>query len=832
MNRSSGRVPRALLALGFAIAPLMPAAAEDPGRPVRPALPGTSIAGDDGASTIFVNPASLALDPDPSYFLQVRQTAIANGPTSFAGAFNLGSLGTVVSWWRLPNSPGAWTISESLGIRLDRSLSLGGRIVWVLPEGSGDRFTTGDLGVTWRPTHWLGLGATTWNIAGSARAAGLPGVAGVGVTLRPLEDRLLFSVDTRLNYDTPNSLKDTLPPMVVQGAMRLRLADGLALRMTADSVGLLGLGVEVGVGDARYGGYAAMPVGGSVLLPDGPDFAASIQDLGDEGRLRGARPKVARFDLSENFPYQPVAPLFGRAGESYLGLSQRLEKAAKDPSIKGIFIDLDGSSFSLAEVEELRALIKQARDAEKLVVAWLGGTPNNASYLLGSAADKVYMHPAGELELVGLSAEVQFFRGTLDILGVEPTVVKRAEYKSAPERFTHTASSEAAREQLDALLDDLSGAWAEGIAQSRGREVADLWALVDGGPYGASDAEKRGLVDGLLYDDQIEEKLEELFGDEPALDDAYAANKGIDGWRNAREIAVIYITGAITGGESAGPGFFGGGFTTGSETVVRQLQAAAEDDAVKAVVLRVDSPGGSAFASEEIWRAVEKLKGNDKPVVVSMGSVAASGGYYVAANADAIYANRSTITGSIGVYFGPLLNLDGLYDKVGVNTELYTRGRHASMYSSSKAPDPSELAALERLVGETYAQFKQRVETGRKLKPEEVENVARGRVWSGQRALGNGLVDQLGTFTAAIDRARAEAGIEDGKGYSLVTYTNRTGPDGSPGKRGAQAMQQVLEQLRPQVPNLNLPGLEWVDQTRRLGNDRVWAMLPYTVEVE
>jgi protease-4 len=266
---------------------------------------------------------------------------------------------------------------------------------------------------------------------------------------------------------------------------------------------------------------------------------------------------------------------------------------------------------------------------------------------------------------------------------------------------------------------------------------------------------------------------------------------------------------------------------------VQQLDAAQSDDAVKAVVLRVDSPGGSAFASDEIWRAVERLKEEDKPVIVSMGNVAASGGYYVAANADAIYANSTTITGSIGVYFGPMLSFEGLFDKVGVNTEIYTRGRHAAMYASSKAPDPGEFAAIDRMVGETYAQFKKRVEDGRKLSPEAVEAVARGRVWSGAAAHKNGLVDELGGFQQAIARARAEAGIADRQAVTLVTYSSRLGPNREAMKRSVQALAHqtgIHGRARPELPHID--ELAQLEALIRLRQDKVWALLPMDIEVE
>jgi protease-4 len=252
---------------------------------------------------------------------------------------------------------------------------------------------------------------------------------------------------------------------------------------------------------------------------------------------------------------------------------------------------------------------------------------------------------------------------------------------------------------------------------------------------------------------------------------------------------------------------------------------------VKAVVLRVDSPGGSAFASDEIWRALEKLKEEGKPYVVSMGGLAASGGYYVSAGATAIYANPSTITGSIGVYSGKY-DLEGLFDRIGIETELYNRGRRASMWSLSKPMDDSEFAAMDRLVGETYAQFKERVGDGRKLKPEQVEEVARGRVWSGSAASGRGLVDELGGFHAAVERARKEAGITERQKVELITYGSRPGPDGELPRRDLSGGVRVLLPPRQDVAALLPPELALLRDYQRLSQDRIWALSPYSLEIK
>ena len=406
-----------------------------------------------------------------------------------------------------------------------------------------------------------------------------------------------------------------------------------------------------------------------------------------------------------------------------------------------------------------------------------------------------------------------------------------------------TESSGPAREQMNALLDDLSHNFQSAIASDHGWDIDQVARLIDEGPYTADEALDKRLVDSLVYPDELGELLERVFSERLSIEDDYGNQFNAEGWLPRREIAVVTIDGGIVSGQSSGPGFFGGGYTAGADTIVAQLEAAAAEDTIKAVVIRVDSPGGSSFASDEIWRAVERVKMQGKPVVVSMGSVAASGGYYVAAGADAIYANPSTITGSIGVYAGPKMNLAGLYDKVGVGSEIYTRGRNSAMWSMSKPMDDHEFAALDRMVAHTYAQFKQRVSDGRSLDDEQVEAVARGRVWSGVDAQQGSLVDELGGFHDAVIQAREAAGIAPDADISLIRLSSRGGLDGDVVGYPLGGMQQRapivaritarLPTMGPKVPQLpQVPALADIERWHAMSDERVLALMPYVFQIQ
>ncbi len=796
------------------------AAAAEP-TPERPLLPAMSSAGEDGAATLWANPAAFGFDPDPSAWLGWSQSLQQGGGAgTVSGALQQGPLAAGVSY-RLGGGAPSWlTVGSGLGLPLGRRVAMGVGFGWQIPEGPDDNFLTWDFGVGWRPAQWLGVSLVAENLNDPAPELGVLPRYGGGVAWRPAQGRLVLAVDYRQEGLTSQETG------FFSASARVEPTDGLVLRLYADQEGQVGGGAEVFWGRTGAGAHARLD------LPDATDPQAMAYVLtgdGDKSIFDSGR-RVPEFVLDDSFPYQPRTGLFVRTGETWLHLLQRIESAIDDPRVQGIVFHVDQRPASFARVEELRGLAARARAAGKLTVAYLDRDAGNAAYMVAVACDRVYLHPAADLDLKGISLELTYLRGTLDLIGVEPQFVRRGEYKSAPEQWTRSGSSEPAREQLDALLDDFSGALHQAIADGRSKQLDQVARLVDRGPFTAEEAEQRDLVDGLIYPDQLERTVEQAFGRRLSVDDEYHLDDEVTGWPAAREIAVLYVDGVITSGSSSEGGLLSGR-TAGSDTLVRQLDRARRDDAVQAVVLRVDSPGGSAFASDEIWRATQRLQQAGKPLIVSMGGVAASGGYYVAAGADAIYAEPGTITGSIGVYGGKL-SFGGLMDKVGVETEIMTRGRHAAMDSTSRPMDASELEALERLIDATYDQFKDRVARGRGMTADEVEEVARGRVWSGAQAKELGLVDELGGFDAAIERARREAGMGENTVVELVTYGDR--PDGSVPRRTVQAAARALVGVAASPPP-SFPLLDGVAADlaiwTRLAEDPTWAMMPWRIDV-
>jgi len=463
----------------------------------------------------------------------------------------------------------------------------------------------------------------------------------------------------------------------------------------------------------------------------------------------------------------PVSsPLSGRgSATSLLGLLQTLETAAEDPQVDGVLLRLSGPLRGLSRLLSLRRALLRLREAG-IPVAVYAETFEAEGMLLASAASEIWLPESGNVFLVGLRLESLFLRGFLDRIDVKPEVVRVGRYKSAGERFTRESMSPEEREQLEALADDLYGELVEGIATGRGLAPEAVRDLIDRGPYHAPAAVEAGLVDRCLYPDEIEGALEVLMP-EPPEDRAgprrvrlveaalyQTLRAGDPGWlplfTGLPRIAYVAALGMIARGR--------GHRGIASDGYRELFEAIRSDERIRGVVLRIDSGGGDALASDLLWRSVELLT-KEKPVVVSMGDVVASGGYYMAAAADEILAEAATLTGSIGVVGGKV-NLEGLYRRVGVAKDAVERGARAGLLSESRGFTADEKGAVRGEMNALYETFIDRVAQGRGLPLEDIRGVAEGRVWSGVRARQVGLVDGIGGPLEALMAVRRRAGLQ------------------------------------------------------------------------
>ncbi|MDP2317280.1 MAG: signal peptide peptidase SppA [Pseudomonadota bacterium] len=793
----------------------------------RPTLPFRSLAGEDGVHVMYSNPALMNFDRDGAYAVYYDTTGTAGGLNSLTFATTGGGVGAGLGYRQVgAEAAGWWTVSSGASVRLADALTVGSSFNWQLPDGGDNNFVSWDIGLGWRPAPFIGLGAVVQNLGSPAPDLGVNTRYGAGFAIRPAGDALTVGLDWMAEAPPELELEHRL-----QASLRLKPTRGVWVRLYADDS-------LQDLGDVRFGGALELRFADLGVGLTARSSAANLGDVGGGGyvqtvphddQLFRARRQVATFDLESAYPYQPEGGLLSAAPEGYLTLLRRMKHAASDPQVRGLLLEIDSAPFSLAQVEEIRGVLREARANGKPVVAYLNGEASNAAYLLATASDRVYLHPAGQLDLVGLGAETQYFRGALELVGVSAQYAKRGQFKSAPEQWTESQSTDPARLEMNELLDDLYGTLVDGIAVGRGKSPEDIRTLIDKGPFTSQEAEKNGLVDGLVYPDELQKALSDAFPDGFSRDEDYARFPDLSGWEPQRAVAVVIIDGAISSGQSSSGGLLGGA-ATGSDTVVQALDQARRSDAIKAVVLRVDSPGGSAFASDEIWRAVKRVQDEGKPVVVSMGGYAASGGYYVAAGADAIYALPTTVTGSIGVYGGKI-NGGGLFEKLEIHTEQFNRGRNAGMYSISRPFDDIEFAALDRMIADTYRQFKEKVQDGRNLSPEKVEELAQGRVWSGVDAKEKGLVDEHGGFFDAVERARSEAGMKPDAPYTLITFDPWNGGGDLP-------TQLVRADLPERIARAFAPKIEVPQELKSfwalsaLRDERIFAMMPYHLEIK
>lgn len=450
-----------------------------------------------------------------------------------------------------------------------------------------------------------------------------------------------------------------------------------------------------------------------------------------------------------------------------------IRKAKENEDIKGIYIQATSLGAGFASLEEIRDALKDFKESGKFIVAY-GDTYTQNLYYLSSVADKVLLNPQGMLEWRGLAATPMFFKDLLEKIGVEMQIFKVGTYKSAVEPFISTEMSPANREQVNVYLSSIWGQITSSVAESRNLSVEALNKEADRMLmfYPAEESVKNGLVDTLIYKNDVRDYLKNMVGIDKddnmpvlGIQDMINVKKNVPRDKSGNVIAVYYAYGEIDGGSSASTDE-----GINSEKVIKDLRKLKDDENVKAVVLRVNSPGGSAYGSEQIWYAVNQLK-KEKPVIVSMGDYAASGGYYIACNADTIVAEPTTLTGSIGI-FGMMPNAKGLTEKLGVNFDVVKTNPYADFGNLTRPMNDGEKGLMQMYVNKGYELFLTRCSDGRGISMEELDKIAQGRVWTGSTAKELGLVDELGGLDKALEIAIAKAGVD---AYTVMNYPKKEG---------------------------------------------------------
>lgn len=737
-------------------------------------VPPTSVAIEQSTAALLVNPAGIGLSSTSVAYLHEdgreaypdarRSDAIIGrlGGQLLGGhsAFGL-SLG--IEWIRPRGF--ACTATDpcsrrtSLGLSAGTStasLGLAWRSFSSAQDAELDDLDTLDAGLIVRPAQWLSLGATANTLnAPTVASVRQPRRYALGAGIRPLGNWLTLAADASVDDD------DGFDAVSLRAVGWLTIVEGVDLlaevRPTRRTAGGwdtdLQFGLAFGLGHGSIKAAATKPSAGSLF--DSSVFMGELTSA--RGPAIGGMPQEAHvIDVAQTIspPRGLTALLFGSKDDldPYTRLVLRLQRLSPEQGARVVVLVLkDGMGLSFGRIEELRGLVSTLQSRGTQVIAWMSGA-DDAAYYLATACDRILAMPQSMLEINGLSSNRFYLAGLLKKIGANAEFVKIGRFKSAPEQFTNEEASESSAEEINAILDDQSSRYIRAIAQVRGLTEERVRELLDAGAWLSEEALKNGLIDAVVtpgppLGQQIALVAGRRLNQRRAGPDARIPTT----WGSQPAIAVVEVTGSIMGGSGL-PSEKGG-----ASAIVQSLRQAALDSSVKAIVLRVDSPGGEVTASELIWAAVEEAK-KRKPVVASFGDVAASGGYYVAAGADAIFAEPSTITGSIGVFAGKV-DLSGLYEKLGITTQTFSRGERADLLTTTRPWTDGERARIEKIVEGFYESFLQRVATGRKMSRDEVDAVAQGRVWTGAQAKERGLIDELGGLEQALADARRRAGL-------------------------------------------------------------------------
>jgi len=526
-------------------------------------------------------------------------------------------------------------------------------------------------------------------------------------------------------------------------------------------------------------------------------------------------------EIPEKSPVDIPLPFF--EGQKQLAVHEvwdGLRKAAADKRIKALILLPQHPGIGWGKMQEIREDLVKFRKSGKPVFVYLRA-PGTRDYYLASVADKIYMTKEDLLDMKGLRIESMYIKNTLDKLGVSMEFEHVGKYKDAPDMYTRTNMSPETKEVLNSVLDGLNSHLLATLGAARKKSPEEMQAIINDGPFIAKNAVKKGLIDELLYEDQfydmVKKQLNQTELKKVGVQDYLRAAGTVAGVEGKTRVAMLVGDGAITRGSAQDPFNNEEGIT--SIGMMKQLRQVRNDDTIKAVILRVDSPGGDAIASDEILREV-KLLSQKKPLVISMSDVAASGGYYISMSGDPVVAYPNTLTGSIGVFFGKV-NLRGLYDKIGVQKETLKRGQFADIDSDYQPLNDASRKKLREGIEEIYGTFVGLVAEARHRKFEEIDNLAQGRVWLGAQGKGNGLVDELGGIDKAIELVKAKAKIPANENVKIVVFPPKKSLIEQLMNKSAEPSAEALLQ---KYTGIKIPKA-WLETGMK-------QMMPYTIDVK
>ena len=565
--------------------------------------------------------------------------------------------------------------------------------------------------------------------------------------------------------------------------------------------------------------------------------------IGKKGRVPSKTILEANFEQTflEDAPDTPTARLMLNQKQTLRDVVDAIDRGASDDRVVGMIAKIGSAPMGMAQTQEIRDAVQRFRAHNKFAVAYSETFgefgPGNGSYYLATAFDHIYLQPSGDVGLTGIIMESPFVKGTLSKLGMTFHGDHRYEYKNALNSLTETKYTAPHKEAMTAIMNSWFNQMKDGICQARQIAPDKFQAIVDAGPYLGKEAVAAKLVDAVAYRDEVYGDVKNKAGDGAELLylDKYLSRAGRP-HDHGKIIALVFGVGGVTRGLSDYDPVQGSQ-TMGSDTVASAIRAAADDKDVKAILFRVDSPGGSYVASDTIWREVVRARQAGKPVIVSMGNLAGSGGYFVAMAADKIVAEPGTITASIGVLGGKMLT-SGLWDKVGLSWDEVHDGENATMFTGTHDYTPAEWGRFQAWLDRVYVDFTSKVADGRRLPKEKVREIAKGRIWSGQDAKNLGLVDELGGYDTALKLAKQAAKVPEADDVRIVVFPraktllesmlDRRGPDNSDKEAIGQTLTKMLQVVQPVARQLDAAGIK--SKKNNEDQDEVLRMMELEVE--
>lgn len=707
----------------------------------------------DDVEAIGINPASLGWDPGVSLFAysSFNESGLKDNKGMFLKLFNLGFGMEGVKY----SPEGLYSkVSLDYSMQLSNSIFLGFEHRWNSPGSPNyNYFTSWDMGMLYREYSFLSLGLVIRNINKPAFLdKNLPMIYNVGAGFRPFGNRFTVSFD--IEFQEAVRDVDTVT------ALKLEPFDGVQFRADYKDTGRFGFALTFNMPNLGFG------VGTNNKTLENTGYlklsTASYRSATPAGNI------FYEVILGGEIADKPSRPALFKSPEmNMLDILDMFEKVKRDSSVSGLVLKIYPMDIGFGKIQELRSKIEELRNNHKKIYAYLE-TADIKSYYLAAACDRIFLPSMGEVMLAGLKAEFLFYKDTLDKIGIKADVEHVGKYKSAGEEMTNSGLSSEHRENMNVLLDDWFAQVTKDVANDRGFNAEELKNKINKGPFTAKEALKEKLVDELAYFEEIPEAVRKLDGIYISIVNEFALrfkHYHRENWKVPPEIAVIYVTGMISSGYNFTDVLFGEE-TTGSESVALALRMAKNIPSIKGVIIRIDSGGGSAVASDRIWHAIMSTR-ESKPVVISMGDVAASGGYFIASAGNVVVSNAGTLTGSIGVV-SMKYSLKGLYEKIGIKREIIKRGEHADLFSSYDEFSKDEKEIVQKLLLDTYDQFIDRVSFGRKIPKEKVLEAAEGKVATGKMAKDAKLIDELGGLDTAVKFVKKEANIPENEDVNFI----------------------------------------------------------------